>query len=178
MEGIFGIGIPEILLVFVLALVLLGPQDMVATARKMGVWVNRLVRSPIWREIMSTSQELRDLPNKFVREAGLEDTIADLKKTQKDVTGEIKDTTSAVTSELKQTRLEIVEETQAASNQVKQEAQSALYGAAVETPPAASEPSVEPPVIDQVLDSGNDALAPTEPPPLAATPPPSGEYDI
>ena len=126
MEGIFGIGIPEILLVFVLALVLLGPQDMVATARKMGRWVNKLVRSPIWREIMSTSQELRDLPTKFVREAGLEETVKELKQTSQDVRSELKETTNQVSTELKQTQQEVKEETQAAIGQAKGDFQAAV----------------------------------------------------
>ena len=61
MDGIFGVGPLEILLVLVLALILLGPQDMVKTARQLGRTVYRLYHSPVWRQIISTQQELRDL---------------------------------------------------------------------------------------------------------------------
>lgn len=119
MEGIFGIGIPELLLIFVLALILLGPKDMVATARKMGVWVNRLVRSPLWREIMNTSQQIRDIPTQIVREAGLEESIKEIKDTTRQVRDEIKDTTQQVSGELKQVQNETLNETQAAVTQAK-----------------------------------------------------------
>src|SRR5512135_1785066 len=112
MDGIFGIGIPELLLVFVLALILLGPKDMVATARKMGVWVNRLVRSPLWREIMNASQQIRDIPTQIVREAGLEESIKEIKDTTRQVRDELKDTTQQVTGELKQVQNETLSETQ------------------------------------------------------------------
>lgn len=133
MEGFFGIGIPEILLILVLALIILGPQDMVSTARKLGRWVYRAYHSPIWRQIMSTSAELRDLPTKFVREAGLEDTIDDLKKTNAEVKAELKEVSSGVTAELSQARQEASAEVQAAAGQASAEVQEA---AATIRPPA------------------------------------------
>lgn len=70
---LFNIGIPELIVILVLALVILGPRDMVTTARKLGHWVNRVVRSPFWKELMGISQEMRDLPTRIVRDARLED---------------------------------------------------------------------------------------------------------
>jgi sec-independent protein translocase protein TatB len=110
MEGIFGIGITEILLVFVLALILLGPRDMVGTARKMGRWVNRVIRSPLWREIVTTSQELRDLPVKIVREAGMEETLEELKKTGQEVKNDI----GGAVTEVRQAELDALAQARAA----------------------------------------------------------------
>ena len=112
---IFGVGPLEFILVLVLALIILGPEDMVGTARKIGQWVYRVVRSPTWRAIMSTSQDLRDLPNKIVREAGLEDTM-----------NEIKQTADEVKTDLKETTREINTEMQAATTQVNREMQTAV----------------------------------------------------
>ncbi len=117
MEGFFGIGIPEILLVLVLALILLGPQDMVKTARQLGRAVYRLYHSPIWRQLVSTQQELRDLPTKFVREAGLEETMADLKQTGAQVKSDLKDVASAATADLAAAQQEIKSESQAARDE-------------------------------------------------------------
>ena len=100
MDGIFGVGPLEILLVLVLALIFLGPQDMVKTARGLGRAFYRLYHSPIWRQIMSTQQELRDLPNKFVREAGLEETMADLKKDGAAIQADIRQVTQSARTEL------------------------------------------------------------------------------
>ncbi len=130
MDGIFGIGIPEILIVVILALIILGPQDMVKTARKLGRWVYRVYHSPTWRMIMSTSQELRELPTKFVREAGLEDTVAEIKsttadvraqlrETSADVSAELKDVSGQASGELKEARQELDDSAQAAASELK-----------------------------------------------------------
>src|SRR5512146_1088302 len=101
MDGIFSIGIPEILIVIVLALIIMGPQDMVKTARKLGAWVYRVYHSPTWRMIMSTSQEIRELPTKFVREAGLEETVKDIRHTTDDVKAQLKEASGDVSAGLK-----------------------------------------------------------------------------
>ena len=135
MDGIFGVGPFEILLVLVLALILLGPQDMVKTAQQLGRTFYRLYHSPVWRQIISTQQELRDLPNKFVREAGLEDTIADLKKTGSQIQSDIKNATSAATAELN-----------AATQELKSEVNSAAQQAIGEVKDAADEVKATPSV--------------------------------
>lgn len=77
---IFNIGPLEFLLIAVIALIVLGPEEMMANARRIGKWVSKVVRSPMWREVVGTSKELRDLPNKIMREAQMEETVEELKK--------------------------------------------------------------------------------------------------
>ena len=154
MDGIFGIGIPEILIVVVLALIILGPQDMVKTARKLGRWVYRVYHSPTWRMIMSTSQELREVPTKFVREAGLEDTVEEIKQTTANVKSQLKEATGDVSAELKQASLDasaglkeatgdVSAELKEARQQLGPEAQSA---AALAQPEAVLTPAAPDPV--------------------------------
>jgi Sec-independent protein translocase protein TatA len=69
---ILGIGIQEIFLIMVLALIILGPKDMVKTGRKIGAWLRQFVLSDEWRVMRQTGEELRDLPNKLMREANPE----------------------------------------------------------------------------------------------------------
>ena len=66
---IFGIGIQEILFIMVLALVILGPKDIAQNGRKIGGWLRKIVMSDEWRVMRKTSDELRNLPNKLMREA-------------------------------------------------------------------------------------------------------------
>jgi sec-independent protein translocase protein TatB len=80
---IFGIGPLEFLLIVVIMLVVLGPKEMVATAGKIGRFIRQVVRSPMWGTIMQTSKDVRDLPTKIIREAGLETEIAQLKEVAK-----------------------------------------------------------------------------------------------
>lgn len=111
---IFGVGPLELLLILVLALVIMGPQDMVGTARKLGRWIYQLVRSPTWRAIMETTQEFRDLPQKIVRDAGLDEAVQ-----------EIKDTANQVKSEMEATTREINTEMQAATSEINHELNTA-----------------------------------------------------
>lgn len=68
-----GIGPLELLFVLVIALIVLGPRDIVSLARRAGRMLNRLYRSEVWGTINQASREFRDLPNRLAREAALED---------------------------------------------------------------------------------------------------------
>jgi len=86
---IFNIGPVEFLLILLIMFILLGPEGMIKTARQIGTWIRTAVRSPIWRDIMGYSQEIRELPQKIVRETGLDEDLAEIKKTAQETTHEI-----------------------------------------------------------------------------------------
>ncbi|MFA7407672.1 MAG: hypothetical protein WCY93_07520 [Anaerolineaceae bacterium] len=75
---IFNVGIGEILFILALALIVLGPKKAVATARKIGVWLRNLITSPLWREAMSASNEVHDLPQHILDDAELQSLVAEL----------------------------------------------------------------------------------------------------
>ncbi len=166
MDGIFGIGIPEILIVIVLALIILGPKDMVETARKLGRWVYRVYHSPTWRMIMSTSQELRELPTRFVREAGLEDTMAAVKNTTADVRAQLKEVASGMSTELKDVAREASGELKEGRQELGDSARAAVLELDESLPPAAPEaaslpePPLEPPAEASLVDPGGTGTAP------------------
>ncbi len=76
---ILGIGPLELILILVIALIVLGPNDMVKAGRTVGKFLRQIVTSPTWHAVTKTSSELRNLPNKLIRDAGLEE---DLKQIQ------------------------------------------------------------------------------------------------
>jgi sec-independent protein translocase protein TatB len=84
-----GIGPLEFLLIAVIAIIILGPKGMVKAAREAGVLIRKLVNSPIWRDVMDTSREIRDIPNKIVREAGIEKDLDDLRRSTQGTLSEI-----------------------------------------------------------------------------------------
>lgn len=160
---IFGVGPLEFLLFLVLALVILGPEDMVGTARKIGQWVYRVVRSPTWRAILETSQDLRDLPQKIVRDAGLEETMKEVKATADEVKSDLSDTTRELTAEMQAATSEVTREMQTAvqtanagMQEAGVEAQAAMQSAAAGLsggentilPPTAQ---IEPAPIDEAI---------------------------
>ena len=82
---IFGVGILEIVLILVIAVIVLGPEGMVKSAQSIGKFMRKVIKSPIWAQLMDTQRELRDMPTRLVREAGLEEDIKELKKTQQEL---------------------------------------------------------------------------------------------
>lgn len=79
--NILGIGPLEILMVLVIVLLVLGPDDLQKTGRTVGQWINKVTRSEGWIAISSISKEIRGLPTRLAREAQLEE----LKKLKEEV---------------------------------------------------------------------------------------------
>lgn len=79
---IFNVGPLELLFIILLAFVVLGPQGSVKAARQAGAWVYRVVHSPFWASMMKTSQEIRDIPRQIVREAGIEESLREIRQQQ------------------------------------------------------------------------------------------------
>lgn len=75
---ILGIGPLELLFILLIALIVLGPGDMVKAGRTLGRFLRKVVMSPEWRTIQKASRELRYLPTKLMREASMEDLSKDL----------------------------------------------------------------------------------------------------
>lgn len=70
---ILGVGIWELVLIFLIALIVLGPQDMVKAGRTLGRFVRRLLLSQEWQTFQQAQRDMRDLPTRLMREAGLDD---------------------------------------------------------------------------------------------------------
>lgn len=77
---IFGVGPLEVVFILIIMVLVLGPKGMVQAAREMGKFISKVVRSPVWRDIVGTSREIRNLPTKIVREAGIEKEVEELKR--------------------------------------------------------------------------------------------------
>ncbi len=82
---IFGVGILEIIFILIIALIVLGPEGMVKTGYSIGRMIRKIIRSPVWRMMMDTQRDLRDIPTRLVREAGLEEDLEEFKKSQREV---------------------------------------------------------------------------------------------
>jgi Sec-independent protein translocase protein TatA len=92
---ILGIGPLELTLIVIIALIVLGPNDLVKTGRTLGRWMRKVVMSQEWRTVQRASHELRTLPNRLIREAGIEETqqainsqITDVKKLSQELQGD------------------------------------------------------------------------------------------
>ncbi|NWG07315.1 MAG: twin-arginine translocase TatA/TatE family subunit [Chloroflexi bacterium] len=77
---ILGVGAPELLLILIIAIIVLGPKDMQKAGHTIGRWLNQLVRSDGWKIFQKTSAEMRNLPTRLMREANLE-----MQETEKEI---------------------------------------------------------------------------------------------
>jgi Sec-independent protein translocase protein TatA len=70
---ILGIGPLELLFILILVLIIFGPKEVEKAGKTIGKSLNKFVRSDTWRTINRTSQEIKTLPDRLMRDAGLED---------------------------------------------------------------------------------------------------------
>jgi sec-independent protein translocase protein TatB len=75
---ILNIGPLELGLILILALIVLGPNGMAKSARQAAKWISKIIRSPIWKDMVSTSDEIRSITRMIVKEANLEETIQEI----------------------------------------------------------------------------------------------------
>lgn len=98
-----GVGPLELFFILIIALIILGPNDMVKAGRTIGKFLRQLITSPNWRILQQTSQDLRSLPNKLIRDAGIDEEIGKIKEISEQTAGELKgltDSVNAATSSL------------------------------------------------------------------------------
>ncbi len=70
---IFGIGPLEFLFIVLLALLILGPKDLVKIGKSLGQGLNKLIKSDAWKTAREASDKVRSLPNELMRQAGIEE---------------------------------------------------------------------------------------------------------
>jgi len=78
---ILGIGLPEITFMVLLALILLGPKDMLKAGQTIGRNLRKFIMSPTWQAMRETGKEIQQIPTKLMREAGLDE----LKEMEKEI---------------------------------------------------------------------------------------------
>ena len=76
----FNIGGLELLLILVIALVVLGPDRIVKVGHTLGSWLRKLSKNVLFREVVQTTDEIRNYPRKILDEAHLNPEELDLSK--------------------------------------------------------------------------------------------------
>lgn len=70
---ILGIGPLELLLILIIALVVVGPNELVTAGATVGKFIRRFRRSETWRGFQRVSHSLRTLPEDLARQSGLDE---------------------------------------------------------------------------------------------------------
>jgi Sec-independent protein translocase protein TatA len=91
-----GIGPLELILVFIIILLVLGPNEMVKTGKTLGEIFRKVFRSDEWKGLNRILREIRTLPNRLTREAELDKLKQeiDLDRQISPIAGEMKGDTS------------------------------------------------------------------------------------
>ncbi|PKO06752.1 MAG: hypothetical protein CVU41_05295 [Chloroflexi bacterium HGW-Chloroflexi-3] len=77
----FGIGPMELIFILIIMILVLGPKNMVISAQKLGITLRKIVKSPLWATVMDTSREIREIPTRLIRDAGIEEDLKNIKST-------------------------------------------------------------------------------------------------
>ncbi|HLF27152.1 MAG TPA: twin-arginine translocase TatA/TatE family subunit [Anaerolineae bacterium] len=93
MGEIFGIGIEELVFIGILLALLFGPESIPKIGRSAGRLLNRLFRSPLYREGQQLRKQIRDLPSALAR-------LAELEELQQNLNTEIRDLKAAIDPKL------------------------------------------------------------------------------
>ena len=83
--NVLGIGPLELLLIFVIILLILGPNDMVKAGNTIGEFIRKIMKSDSWQAVRKASKEMRTLPNRLAREAGIQEFEKEIRNTAKDL---------------------------------------------------------------------------------------------
>ena len=86
---VFNIGIGEILFIIILAVIIFGPENMVKSAREMGVFLRKVTKSPYWQEVWATRRDLEEIPKMLAKEANLKETLRELELDTKGVSSQV-----------------------------------------------------------------------------------------
>lgn len=79
------VGTLELVFILLLVLIVLGPRKAMKTAGELGALIKKITSSKFWRDLVTTSEEIRDLPRKMMDESELQNTIASLDREAGDV---------------------------------------------------------------------------------------------
>ena len=133
------IGPLELVFIVLIAIIILGPAETLKSIRTVGQWIYKFVRSPYWQTVLDAQKEIRDLPTKIVRESGLDESLAEIKKETSGLTSDLKTDLSKAREAMK------VDEINSAAAQGTQENNeiSADIGNLTETGSIASENQIE-----------------------------------
>ncbi len=100
--SLFGIGPLELIFILIIMILVLGPKNMVSAAKSLGVTLRKIVKSDLWTSIMDTSREIREIPTKLIRDAGIEEDLKSIKETTDSIknVGNISVTSDAIVTNM------------------------------------------------------------------------------
>jgi Sec-independent protein translocase protein TatA len=97
---LFNLGFGEVVFILIIAVVVLGPERIVRFSRQAGRFIRGVTASPLWRDVVVTSQELRQFPQRLVAESGLQDHVTHIRQEMAVLDGSLRSETLDLTPAL------------------------------------------------------------------------------
>jgi Sec-independent protein translocase protein TatA len=69
------LGWSEIAFILIIGFILLGPDRLTKTAKDLGEWLGKLKKNATFREVVKTTDEIRNYPRKIMDDVRFEDAI-------------------------------------------------------------------------------------------------------
>ncbi|MGF1506135.1 MAG: hypothetical protein ACFB51_13540 [Anaerolineae bacterium] len=85
MEAVCGLGLPELLILALLAFVVIGPERSQEVALQAGRFLRNVLNSEWWGEFNDVARSLRNLPQTLVRMAEIEEAQSEIRETIADI---------------------------------------------------------------------------------------------
>lgn len=171
-----GIGPLELFFIVIIALIILGPRDMVKAGRSIGRLMRRTIFSPTW---INVQNKVRNLPYELMREAGLEEEDLKIDPQQLDLgldkAKSLQDTTARFAKDLEKS-IDIPAEWTASSAP----GSNSIEAAVGSPPPDGKAQESDPPAPSAAVETGGVELAEPgapEPAPAADLPAQPDEVD-
>ena len=68
-----GIGPLELVLLVLIALVVLGPNDIVKVSKNLGNWIRKIRKSDTWDNVIKMTDEVKKIPQNLIEESGIDE---------------------------------------------------------------------------------------------------------
>jgi len=107
---LFNVGALEFVFILLLAFIVLGPEKAIKAAGDVARWIKGLTSSQFWKDLVSTSREIQDIPKKLMEETEIQNTIADLDRSFGDAKSALAETQKSINSNANLQEEEIPEE--------------------------------------------------------------------
>ena len=75
---ILNLSLLEIVFIVLLAFIVLGPEKAVKEAGNLGRWIRKIIKSPFWQDLVSTSKDIKDIPRKIMDDSEIQKTLEDI----------------------------------------------------------------------------------------------------
>ena len=89
---ILNIGALEFVFIVLLAFIVLGPKKAVEAAGDLGRWIRKVVKSPLWQEVLHTTREIQDIPRTIMDDDELKHTLDEIERSAQEVNDSLRAT--------------------------------------------------------------------------------------